>query len=74
MWVAARPAWRSDTSLPVKGSDFTILEAAGEPAAAWRERWDSLKLFTPARYDGLPGLEFPGDPEHHPGATRSRPI
>ncbi len=47
--------------------DFTILEAAGEPAAAWRERWDSLKLFTPARYDGLPGLEFPGDPERHPG-------
>jgi putative flavoprotein involved in K+ transport len=50
-----------------QGRDFTILEAAGEPAAAWRERWDSLKLFTPARYDGLPGLEFPGDPEHHPG-------
>ena len=50
-----------------QGRDFTILEAAGEPAAAWRERWDSLKLFTPARYDGLPGLEFPGDPERHPG-------
>ena len=29
---------------------FTILEAASEPAAAWRARWDSLRLFTPVRY------------------------
>jgi len=46
---------------------FIILEAAGGPAAAWRARWDSLKLFTPARYDGLPGLAFPGEPESYPG-------
>ena len=46
--------------------DFTILEAAKDPAAAWRERWDSLKLFTPARYDALPGLAFPGDPGRYP--------
>jgi putative flavoprotein involved in K+ transport len=45
---------------------FTILEAAGEPAAAWRTRWDSLKLFTPVRYDSLPGLTFPGDPDSYP--------
>src|SRR4051794_20359743 len=38
---------------------FTILEAAEQPAAAWRERWDSLRLFTPVRYSGLPGLPFP---------------
>jgi putative flavoprotein involved in K+ transport len=47
--------------------DFRILEAADEPAASWRERWDSLKLFTPARYDALPGLAFPGDPDRYPG-------
>jgi putative flavoprotein involved in K+ transport len=47
--------------------DFTILEAAEEPAAAWRGRWDSLKLFTPVRYNSLPGLAFPGDPDHYPG-------
>ncbi len=46
--------------------DFAILEAAEVPAAAWRERWDSLRLFTPARYDSLPGRPFPGDPDHHP--------
>jgi putative flavoprotein involved in K+ transport len=49
------------------GRDFTILEAAAEPAAAWRERWDSLKLFTPARYNALPGRAFPGDPDRYPG-------
>ena len=50
-----------------QGRSLTILEAAEEPAAAWRERWDSLKLFTPARYDSLPGLAFPGDPWNYPG-------
>jgi putative flavoprotein involved in K+ transport len=48
------------------GRSFTILEAASEPAAAWRGRWDSLKLFTSARYDALPGLGFPGDSDRYP--------
>jgi putative flavoprotein involved in K+ transport len=52
--------------LAQRGRDFVILEAAEEPAAAWRERWDSLKLFTPVRYDSLPGLAFPGDLDSHP--------
>ena len=45
---------------------FTILEAARQPAAAWRERWDSLRLFTPVRRDSLPGRAFPGDPDSYP--------
>jgi putative flavoprotein involved in K+ transport len=53
--------------LAQQGRDFAILEAAEEPAAAWRTRWDSLKLFTPARYSSLPGLPFPGDPDSYPG-------
>jgi putative flavoprotein involved in K+ transport len=52
--------------LAKQGRDFTILEAAAQPAAAWRERWNSLKLFTSARYDSLPGMEFPGDPARYP--------
>jgi putative flavoprotein involved in K+ transport len=52
--------------LAQQGRDFTILEAAEQPAAAWRERWDSLRLFTPARYDALPGLPFPGEPDRYP--------
>src|SRR3954465_14370596 len=47
--------------------NFTILEAASQPAAGWRQRWDSLRLFTPVRYDGLPGKPFPGDPDTSPG-------
>lgn len=47
--------------------DFTILEAADRPAAAWRERWDSLRLFTPARFDSLPGMAFPAEPDTYPG-------
>ena len=49
-----------------QGRDFVILEAAAVPAATWRERWDSLVLFTPVRYDSLPGKPFPGDPDHYP--------
>ena len=52
--------------LAQQGRDFTILEAAGELAATWRERWESLQLFTSARYDALPGLAFPGDPDRYP--------
>src|SRR4051794_24366855 len=53
--------------LAQQGLNFTILEAADQPAAAWRQRWDSLRLFTPVRYDSLPGKPFPGDPAGYPG-------
>jgi cation diffusion facilitator CzcD-associated flavoprotein CzcO len=49
-----------------QGRQFTILEAGDSPGAVWRGRWDSLRLFTPARYDALPGLAFPGDPDRYP--------
>lgn len=49
-----------------QGRRFVILERAGQIAPAWRERWDSLTLFTPRRYSGLPGLPFAGDPEGYP--------
>ena len=42
------------------GRQFVILERADSIAPAWRERWDSLTLFTPRRYSALPGLPFPG--------------
>jgi putative flavoprotein involved in K+ transport len=45
---------------------FTILERGDSIAPAWRERWDSLTLFTPRRYSGLPGMSFPGDPDGYP--------
>src|SRR4249919_4186298 len=50
-----------------QGRRFLILESADSVGAAWRDRWDSLALFTPRRYDALPGLAFPGDPDGYPG-------
>jgi len=41
------------------GRSFVILEADRRVGDAWRKRWDSLHLFTPARRDGLPGRKFP---------------
>lgn len=41
--------------------DFVILDAHDRVGDAWRMRWDSLRVFTPAKYDGLPGMPFPGD-------------
>lgn len=43
------------------GHDFLILDEHARSGDAWRQRWDSLRLFTPAKYDGLPGAPFPGD-------------
>jgi putative flavoprotein involved in K+ transport len=49
-----------------QGRKFVILEAGDVVGTAWRERWDSLVLFTSRRYDGLPGLAFPGDRDGYP--------
>jgi putative flavoprotein involved in K+ transport len=49
-----------------QGLRFLILEGADAVGSAWRDRWDSLVLFTPAGYSSLPGLAFPGDPDAYP--------
>jgi putative flavoprotein involved in K+ transport len=49
-----------------QGRRFVILERGDSIATAWRERWDSLKLFTPRAYSSLPGLPFPGEPDDYP--------
>jgi putative flavoprotein involved in K+ transport len=49
-----------------QGSRFIIFERGDSLAPAWRERWDSLTLFTPRRYSSLPGLPFPGEPDGYP--------
>jgi putative flavoprotein involved in K+ transport len=46
---------------------FLLLDRASTVGAAWHDRWESLTLFTPRRYDSLPGLPFPGDPDGYPG-------
>jgi putative flavoprotein involved in K+ transport len=46
--------------------NFVILDAGGRVGDAWRGRWDSLRLFTPARYDGLPDVPFPAPGGYYP--------
>ena len=46
-----------------RGLPFVILDANQRIGDAWRNRWDSLRLFTPARFDGLDGMPFPA-PAH----------
>jgi putative flavoprotein involved in K+ transport len=41
-----------------RGCDFLILDSNERVGDGWRRRWDSLRLFTPARYSGLPGMPF----------------
>lgn len=45
--------------LKSRGVDFVILDASDRVGDAWRNRWDSLRLFTPAHMNGLPGMAFP---------------
>ena len=48
------------------GIPFIVLEANAHVGDSWRHRWDSLRLFTPARYDGLVGMRFPAPPFSFP--------
>jgi putative flavoprotein involved in K+ transport len=52
--------------LKQRGVPFVILEANARIGDPWRRRWDSLRLFTPAKYDGLDGLPFPAPPHYFP--------
>jgi putative flavoprotein involved in K+ transport len=45
--------------LAQRGLPFVILDANERIGDAWRNRWDSLRLFTPRRFDGLAGKPFP---------------
>jgi putative flavoprotein involved in K+ transport len=49
-----------------QGLRFVVLEASPEIGHTWRSRWDSLKLFTPAQYDALPGMAFPAPADTYP--------
>ena len=49
-----------------QGLAFVVLEAGPEVGHVWRSRWDSLKLFTPAQYDALPGMAFPAPADTYP--------
>lgn len=45
--------------LAKRAMPFVVLDASERTGDSWRKRWDSLRLFTPARFSGLPGWRFP---------------
>lgn len=49
-----------------RGVPFVILDASARIGDSWRARWDSLRLFTPARHAGLDGMPFPAAPSSFP--------
>src|SRR5262245_53660572 len=49
-----------------QGRPFVILDASPRVGDVWRRRWDSLRLFTPAMFDGLVGMKFPASPFSFP--------
>lgn len=48
------------------GIEPVVLEAGDAPTGAWAKYYESLTLFSPARYSALPGMPFPGDPDRYP--------
>lgn len=52
--------------LAKRGRSFVILDASVRVGDPWRKRWESLKLYSPAAYDGLPGMRFPARRTSYP--------
>jgi putative flavoprotein involved in K+ transport len=50
-----------------RGRPFLIVDGNQRIGDNWRQQWDTLRLYTPAKYDGLPGLPFPAARWHCPG-------
>ncbi|HZC72697.1 MAG TPA: NAD(P)-binding domain-containing protein [Jatrophihabitans sp.] len=50
-----------------RGRPFVIVDANHRVGDNWRQQWDSLKLYSPAKYDGLPGMRFPAAKWSYPG-------
>jgi putative flavoprotein involved in K+ transport len=46
--------------------NFVLLDGNARVGDSWRQRWDSLRLFSAARFDGLDGMPFPAPPQHFP--------
>ncbi|MDX6233224.1 MAG: putative flavoprotein involved in transport [Nocardioidaceae bacterium] len=53
--------------LKQKGRDCVVIDRNQRIGDGWRQQWDSLRLYSPAKFDGLPGMPFPGEPWSFPG-------
>ena len=53
--------------LKQRGRACVVLDRNQRVGDGWRQQWDSLKLYSPAKYDGLPGMPFPAKGSSFPG-------
>ena len=53
--------------LTSRGRDCVVLDRNQRLGDNWRQQWDSLRLYSPTKFDGLPGMPFPGEPWSFPG-------
>ncbi len=53
--------------LQQRGRDCVVLDRNERVGDQWRRQWDSLRLYSPAKFDGLPGMPFPGAKWSFPG-------
>lgn len=57
--------------LAQRGGNFVILDENLHTGDSWRKRWDSLRLFTPSKFDNLPGMPFPKPKDYLPTKTEA---
>jgi putative flavoprotein involved in K+ transport len=48
------------------GLSYVLLDDQDGPGGAWRHTWDSLRLFSPARWSSLPGYQLPAGGDEYP--------
>jgi putative flavoprotein involved in K+ transport len=56
--------------LTKRGRSCVVLDASERVGDSWRQRWPSLRLYSPARYDGLPGMRFPAQRHNYPSGSQ----
>lgn len=52
--------------LKQQDKEFILIDKGEEIGQSWLNRWDSLKLFTPAEFNNMPGMDFPAEKGHYP--------
>ena len=63
---AGQSGLAATSALRARGISPVVFEAGPEPVGSWPHYYDSLSLFSPVSYSSIPGLDFPGNPDHYP--------
>ena len=49
-----------------QGRECLVLDGNARVGDSWRQHWDTLRLYSPAKYNALPGMPFPARAWHYP--------